>query len=460
MQVEETIAAIASSHDGGGLRGIVRVSGPNTVNTVSSVFQSCHSDSLESVGSAQRISGEFQVRAPFGPVPVDLHLWPTDRSYTRQPTAELHTYGSTPLLSAMVETLCDQGARLAKPGEFTLRAFLAGRIDLSQAEAVLGVIDAADDRELSVALEQLAGGLSQPLDQIRNTLLNLCADLEAGLDFVEDDIEFVSSEQIARELSSARTGIESALREMQNCTEATQLPRVVLRGEPNAGKSSLWNALCQSDTTAHENAIVTDVAGTTRDYLAGVVDRNGHRFKLIDTAGVEHGSETLDRKLRTSSDHQAEIAELVLLCIDGSRPLTQWELDQLSNGSKAAQTQIAMLTKSDLVGSRELDFLPDARTSATDVRSLDGLVERCGEELKRMSLESSVVNSTALRCRNSLHLARESVQRAESLVQSSGGDELIAVELRSALEHLGQIVGVIYTDDILDRIFSRFCIGK
>ena len=460
MEVEETIAAIASSHDGGGLRGIVRVSGPDTVSTVSSAFRASNSLTLESVCSAQRIPGEFQVRAPFGPVPIDLHLWPTDRSYTRQPTAELHTYGSTPLLNAMVETLCEHGARLAKPGEFTLRAFLAGRIDLAQAEAVLGVIDAADDRELSVALEQLAGGLSQPLDQIRNTLLNLCADLEAGLDFVEDDIEFVSIEQIEHELQSARTTIESALRQMQNCTEATQLPRVVLRGEPNVGKSSLWNALCKRDTISNESAIVTDEAGTTRDYLSGVVDRNGHRFELIDTAGVEHGSETFDQKLRTASDHQAEIAELVLLCIDGSRPVTAWESEQLVNDGETPQTQLTVLTKSDLVGSREIDFVPDARTSSSDVASLDGLVERCGEELKRMSLEASVVSSTAVRCRNSLRLARDSVLRAEVLTQASGGDELIAVELRSALEHLGQIVGVIYTDDILDRIFSRFCIGK
>ncbi len=463
MEVEETIVAIASSHDGGGLRGIVRVSGPQTLDTVASVFESeAGAPSLRETTSSRRIPGCLMMDTPFGDVPVDLFVWPDERSYTRQPTIEVHTFGSPPILNAVVETLCQHGARVARPGEFTLRAFLAGRIDLAQAEAVLGVIDAIDQRELNVALEQLAGGLSQPLDELRNTLLNLCADLEAGLDFVEDDIEFITQEQIATELTSALRIIETAEAQMQNREQATQLPRVVLRGEANVGKSSLWNALCDDDV----EAIVTNEAGTTRDYLTGVVKRFGQHFRLIDTAGIEHGAESLDKLLRQTSDRQADAASLILLCIDASRELTTWEKHEIarlrSEETSEGRAHLVVFTKSDLLRetSPPLDVRPDLVTSCHDQDSIQRLAQCCGETLNRLASESSVVASTAARCRESLRLARQSVESAIALTTASQGDELIAVEVRSVLEHLGQIVGVIYTDDILDRVFSRFCIGK
>jgi tRNA modification GTPase len=333
---------------------------------------------------------------------------------------------------------------------------LAGRIDLAQAEAVLGVIDAADNRELNVALTQLAGGLSQPLDSLRNTLLNLCADLEAGLDFVEDDIEFISKAAIERELTTALDTIRTAEQQMESRDQGTQLPRVVLRGEANAGKSSLWNAMCDD-----ADAIVTDQAGTTRDYLTGVGDLDGVRFRLIDTAGVEHGESDLQQVLRQTTDGQADSAELVLLCIDGSRELTEWERRELANRADnvcLVQTKVDLEVDDDVKLSPAV--VPDACTSDRDQVSVERLIRICGERLETLSLESSVVSSTAVRCRESLRLAKESVERALGLTVADQGDELIAVELRTTLEHLGQIVGAIYTDDILDRIFSRFCIGK
>ena len=167
MHVEDTIVATASAHQSGGLRGIVRLSGPHALSAVMRCFQPADDTTdVAQISAPTRIQGVFHVREPIGAVDCALHLWPTERSYTRQPTAEFHTWGPIPLLNAIVETLCGLGARLARPGEFTLRAFLAGRMDLAQAEAVLGVIDSVDDRELSVALQQLAGGLSEPLDQL------------------------------------------------------------------------------------------------------------------------------------------------------------------------------------------------------------------------------------------------------------------------------------------------------
>ena len=453
MQVDETIVAVASNHDGG-VRGIVRISGPSAVSTVAPLFEPYDSShQLESLNAARRVAGTLAVREPFGDVECDVYLWPTDRSYTRQPTAELHTFGSPPILNAVVETLCQQGARLARPGEFTLRAFLAGRIDLAQAEAVLGVIDAANERELNVALTQLAGGLSQPLDSVRDTLLNVCADLEAGLDFVDEDIEFISSDQLVRTLADAQSKIEEALEQMRTRGSEQQLPRVVLRGEPNTGKSSLWNAMLGA-----EDAIVTDVAGTTRDYLVGRVDYEGRSFNIVDTAGVERSEDDLRRAMGEMSGSQAEVAELLLLCIDASRPLTYWEQTELE---KSIAGRLVVLTKSDLSRHDAIESVnADIEVQSGDQSSVLELVRRCGEHLEMLGMEANVVSSTAVRCRDALRMVRDSVARATALAEAESGDELVAAELRVALDELGQIVGVIYTDDILDRVFSRFCIGK
>ncbi len=202
MFVDDTIAAIASA-PGGAMRGILRISGPGTRDCVRRSFRASASPDWQGVATAQRFSGHLWLPPPAGQVPCELYFWPTKRSYTRQPAAELHTVGSPPILHAALRTVCASGARLAEPGEFTLRAFLAGRIDLAQAEAVLGVVDARGQSELDVALSQLAGGLSAPLGQLRNRLLNLRADLEAGLDFVDEDIEFVSRNEVSRQLDEA-----------------------------------------------------------------------------------------------------------------------------------------------------------------------------------------------------------------------------------------------------------------
>src|SRR5262249_27089380 len=250
--------------------------------------------------AGQIIRGPAADRPPWDQfqLPCDLFLWPTRRSYTRQPLAEVHTFGSPPLLDAVLRALCDAGARLARPGEFTLRAFLAGRIDLMQAEAVLGVIDAADRRQLQSALEQLAGGLSRPLNGLRNDLLDLLADLEAGLDFVEEDIRFVSPEELAARLKSALDLLEQSSCQLAARGTGDGLARVALAGAPNAGKSSLFNAL-----VGNSAAIVSAHPGTTRDYLVAKIDADGLPIELVDTAGVDTTcSERLPWRSEISSD--------------------------------------------------------------------------------------------------------------------------------------------------------------
>ncbi|MEX1225021.1 MAG: tRNA uridine-5-carboxymethylaminomethyl(34) synthesis GTPase MnmE, partial [Pirellulales bacterium] len=199
---DDTIAAIGSAA-GGAARGMVRVAGPRAIDVVAGVFTPIDaSAALAEVRAASVVPGSIRLASePPLTLDCDLFVWPNERSYTREPLVELHLLGSPPLLHAVLDEVCRQGARLAGPGEFTLRAFLAGRIDLTQAEAVLGVIDARGDADLKTALRQLAGGLSGPLDQLRDRLLDLLAHLEAGLDFAEEDIEFITAEELAGQLA-------------------------------------------------------------------------------------------------------------------------------------------------------------------------------------------------------------------------------------------------------------------
>ena len=405
------------------------------------------------------VDGRLQVEGFHTPLPCDLYLWPTAASYTRQPTAEIHAIGSPPLLAAILQTACRHGARLAQPGEFTLRAFLAGRLDLTQAEAVLGVIDAADRRELDVALAQLAGGLGGALRRLRDRLLALLAHLEAGLDFVEEDIEFVSAGELERELTAALHNVAALVDRVQTRGDVAELARVVIAGWPNVGKSSLFNAL-----VGHDRAIVSPQPGATRDYLSARIDLDGVQCELIDTAGVELGIETgISGAAQASSAAQRQQARLLLLCLDSTRPLNDWErrqLKEIENGPPA----LVVLTKTD--GVRRLALSPlEApgeliQTSSSTLSGIERLRGQVRSALLASSVETGVVLTTAVRSRDSLRLAAESLARALQLAQASGGEELIAAELRIALDHLGQVVGTVYTDDVLDRIFSRFCIGK
>ena len=446
LDLDDTICATASAPDGA-LRGIVRISGPRAVEIVGRVFTPAATSALAGVKSPSTMTGLLKLPRLLGDVPARLYLWPTERSYTRQPAAELHLSGSPPLLEATLEVLCQGGARLARPGEFTLRAFLAGRLDLTQAEAVLGVIDAASDRQLKTALGQLAGGLATPLASLRERLLELLAHLEAGLDFVDEKIEFISTRELDEQLAAAAEAVTTIAQRMAFRGEARDLPRVVLIGEPNAGKSSLFNALV--DRSA---AIVSPTAGTTRDFVSCPLVLACGECLLVDTAGVEAGGAA--EPLRTAAqsarvDQQAQ-ADATILCLDASRPITAWEQQQI--GARPAN-QVLVWTKCDVASPAE--DLDGVCTSSRTGLGLNELKQRLASTFSATRNEA-VVASTAARCRESLESAAAALARA----RSSRGEEIVALELRTALDAIGQVVGAVYTEDVLDRVFSRFCIGK
>lgn len=459
--LDDNIAAIASA-PGGAARGIVRLSGPDAVQCLSRVFTVDDGASLASIREPSTVVGQLKLDSIAAPLPCDVYLWPTERSYTRQPTAEIHTLGSPPLMEAVLRTICAAGARVAQPGEFTLRAFLAGRLDLTQAEAVLGVIDAAGRRELDVALAQLAGGLAGPLHELRNRLLDLLAHLEAGLDFVEEDIEFISAAELQGQLETAASQVADLARQMAARTETADLTRVVLMGYPNVGKSSLFNAL-----VGRSAAIVSAAAGTTRDYLTAKLSWDDAVCELIDTAGIESHDDarSLSGAAQQIAAQQHNQAHVQLLCLDATRPVNDWERAELQRRSPVQR--LVVFTKADVCPNQDQlyghsELLPGSiATSSQTGTGLAELLNRLRDcVLSSRSAESHVVAGTAVRCGESLRLAAESLARAVVVACSRGGEELIAAEVRVALNELGQVVGAVYTDDILDRIFSRFCIGK
>jgi len=454
---DDTIAAIGTAA-GGAPRGMVRLSGPQVLGCLSSCFHARDSNLLlADTREPSVIAGSIYVAEPnSGKLPCDLFLWPSDRSYTRQPTAELHTLGSPPLLEKLLGRICDCGARLAEPGEFTLRAFLAGRLDLTQAEAVLGVIDAHSSTDLDTALAQLAGGLSQPLTHLREQLLQLLAELEAGLDFAEEDIEFISPEQLRQQLTAAQQVVSAVAKQLSSRGEASDLPRVVLVGPPNAGKSSLFNAFVERFGKSGARALVSDQSGTTRDFVTAAIKLDGIDCELVDTAGVElnWAPDSIDGFAQQMTNQQQSQANLIVFCQDtttaAAAPIVARD-----------QIQLVAWTKSDLVTTLPPCAASHVACSSISSDGLEPLAKLIRKELSAAALETSrSLSNTATRCADSLRHAEVSLTQALQVVATGGGEELIAAEVRGALHALGQVVGAVYSDDILDRVFGQFCIGK
>jgi tRNA modification GTPase len=465
--LHDTIAAVASAA-GGAARGVVRISGPDAAKLLARCFQSSNDDfdALTNISAPRRIRGAILVAGTDGghdlSVPGDLLLWPGAHSYTRQPSAEFHTIGSPPLLAAVLEELGRHGIRPAEPGEFTLRAFVAGRIDLTQAEGVLGVIDAQDRGDLDAALDQVAGGLSRPLHQIREDLLSLLAELEAGLDFVEEDIEFISRQSLAGRIANAQAVVAATQSQLSERDLLSEAPRIVLIGAPNAGKSSLFNALLERFGDGDgASSIVSPQPGATRDYVVGRLRIGGVRCELVDTAGVDAAAqEEILQAAQMASSRQRRTADLRIICADPAGGALQADSDG----------ELVVLTKVDLInvpprqesnGSTTLPAEP-LRCSSVTGEGIDALAARIlaavGQHDGKLERVGAVA-ATSVRCQGSLRRASESLEAAAALV-AARSDELLAAEIRHGLDALGEIVGAICADDVLDRVFGQFCIGK
>jgi len=395
------------------------MSGPRAVFIVKTIIET--PDAITLTQRASYVDTRI-VLPQLPPFPAQLLFWQEGHSYTGDETVEIHTIGSPVLLDAVIATLLatSERIRLANPGEFTLRAFLSGRLDLPQAEAVLGVIDAADNADLKTALRQLAGNVSAPLSAVRMILFETLAQLEASLDFAEEEIPTISEQALQQTLTEAFEHIDHIRKKITHRGIAEGKPKIVLAGPPNAGKSTLFNKLVQKDA-----ALVSPLAGTTRDYLEAEIDWDGIPVVLIDTAGIGGTVACdLDKSAQTKAQELLKQADVVVYCHK-----------EHAAGTPTSKT-IFFQTK-------------------TPNDPLESLIKAVGTLLRR-SPDYGMLANTALRCRESLIAAGDSLSRAQQLTDAS----LVALEIRNAVNQLGLIDGTIHTEDLLDTIFSRFCIGK
>lgn len=445
----DTIAAL-SSPPGPAVRGIIRASGADCRAALQRVFEPDDAEAWNNAIQPARHAGRIHLTAIERRLPVAVYFWPTGRSYTGEPMAEIHLCGSPPLLEAILAELYAAGVRPARAGEFTLRSFLTGKIDLLQAEAVLGVIDADDQVQLKSALEQLAGGISGAIHTVRDDLLALLADLEAGLDFVEEDIEFVASEEIQRRVADARQVVAELLKQAVDRMRYTGTARVVLAGPPNAGKSTLFNALL-----GRSAALVSEVAGTTRDYLVADVQWHGRRIELLDTAGWERETTGPLQSALALRDDQLRRANLILCCLPaGTSAAEQFDEYVFPPGVP----RLNVVTKCDLADADAPAGLPVSGATGAGLAELtSAVVDALGQSAFS---GGELLGTTGARCRDSLQGAVAALDRAAEIAELGLGDELLSIEIRTALDELGKVSGAVYTDDILDRIFSKFCIGK
>ncbi len=484
LDLDDTIVALASP-PGPALRGIVRVSGVETADIAAKLFKPDEESANWRLAKVpRRFAGQLNLPSIIVPVPTALMYWPTRRSYTGQPMAEFHLNGSVPLLEATLEHLCENGARLARRGEFTMRAFLSGRIDLLQAEAVLGVIEATDHEELQKALTQLGGRITSRLGQLRIDLIALLGDLEAGLDFVEEDIEFITKNEITHRLDAALVLLKQLTDVSASRLPAGYRRRVVLAGLPNAGKSTLFNRLI-----GQQKAIVSPIAGTTRDYLTATLRLGSMEVELIDTAGWEDADDLIMKRAQELRAEQVSASDLVVWCtaVDLSEKDRAEDTRLRQLAVLRCPTSLSVITRCDLLtdsgaADPESESRSNLRISAgpgvdaarladsasislrISARNGDG-IDALRTELRQQlagsrSGRSELLGTTTVRCRDSIHRTMQSLERARSATIESSGDELIAVEIRQALHELSTILGEVYTDDILDHIFSNFCIGK
>jgi tRNA modification GTPase len=442
LETRDTIAALATPA-GPGARAIVRVTGPDTAAVVSTVFSRALLPDRRS-----RTIAEGDVRLPgvHTALPAAGYYWPAPLTYTGQDLAEVHTLSSPPLVELLVSALLGAGARAARPGEFTMRAFLAGKLDLTRAEAVLGVIEAGDRDELKQALAQLAGGVTRPLQALRDDLLNLLADVEAALDFADEDLTFVGEDEQLKRIGKALAHVTLLGRQVDERSLAARPFRVVLAGRPNAGKSSLFTAL-----VGRPAALVGPQPGTTRDYLVQRLDLGTTSVELVDTAGWRLAGDEIESQANTLGRQQAGRSDLVLLCVAAGQSPSVEERDLLRQERPPV---LGVATKCD-TGKAAAELMTTSAVSGLGL----GLLRAVLAERVAARAEPPLAPSLS-RCRHHVEACLAGLRRAHALVLEQMPPELLALELRGALDQLGEMVGVVYTDDLLDRVFSRFCIGK
>lgn len=468
----ETIAAIATALSDSGI-GIVRISGKNAIYIVDNIFRSAFGKKIIMNVQTHTIHYGYIVDQKENVIDeVMVSVMKAPKSYTTEDTVEINCHGGVLVMQKVLEEVLKAGARLAEPGEFTKRAFLNGRIDLSRAEAVIDVIHSQNEYALSSSVSQLKGQLSDKVRILREEILYQIAFIESAL----DDPEHISLEGYPEQLDGKVTGFEKEIRKLLATADNGRLMKegisTVIVGKPNAGKSSLLNMLL-----GEERAIVTEVAGTTRDALHETINLHGISLNMIDTAGIHETQDVVEKIGVERAKKYAVEADMILYVVDASGTLDEDDenIIPLLEGKKA----IILLNKSDLKNQITEEILKDKltqvlketknirilRTSTIDASSEDSGMDALEETIRNMFFEGELKHNnelvvTNLRHKEALQDALHSLQLVERSIEDGMPEDFYSIDLTSAYASLGKIIGEEVDEDVVNEIFSKFCMGK
>jgi tRNA modification GTPase len=468
FHTDDTIVAIATPLGRSGV-GIVRVSGPDA-QRIACALLGRTKPLRPRYATFARLTASLSARVPDAAEPtvpaargavadqVIATSFPAPHSYTGDDIVEISAHGSPIVLEGVLAAAIEHGARLAEPGEFTLRAFLNGKLDLVQAEAVADLIDAVTPLQARAAFDQLDGTLTEAIGAIERPLFDLRARLEASLDFPDEGYHFVDRAEVGAEIAALIARIEQLLARAAQGRLIREGAQIAIVGTPNVGKSSLFNALANAN-----RAIVTDVPGTTRDLLTERVDVRGLSVGLVDTAGIRASGDEVEQEGIQRARTAARMADLVLVVIDRSRPLSDGDRALLDD--TASRTRVVILNKADLkarVDASDVAALEPVTISVTSGEGLDTLLDRVARELGRAGEARDAPLVSNVRHITLLEHARTALSRARQTIASDEAvsEEFLLADLQEVDAALQEVTGRRTTDDLLRHIFERFCIGK
>lgn len=449
----ETIAAISTPPGVGGI-GIIRISGDNALNVAKRIFKAKNKSEIK----------PFTIR--FGYVvdenqnaldQVLVSYFKSPKSYTGEDVIEINCHGGNVSTREILELVLKNGARLAEPGEFTKRAFLNGKLDLTQAEAVIELINSKSDKESKASYKQLEGLLGAKIKEIKQGIIDLLVDIEANIDYPEYDIEEVRRERIYNVLSANVAKLETLEKSFESGKILRDGVSTVIIGKPNVGKSSLLNRLVKED-----RAIVTEIAGTTRDTIEEYITIRGIPLKLVDTAGIHETDDIVESIGVNKSKKAIDESELVLLMLDATRELSK-EDEELLEATKN-KNRIILINKIDADKKINKDMFKSDKVIEMSTKTLAGIeeLEETIEEMfniSELNMENEIV-ITNVRHKNLIHKAAEEIKNAIISIKNGLPIDMLSIDLQEALQNLGEITGESISEEVVKGIFAKFCVGK
>lgn len=452
-----TIAAISTAPGIGGI-GIIRMSGAECFDILEKIFKHKKPEKIENIkGYSIKYGYIYDKEEKIDEVLVSY--FKTPNSYTSENMCEINSHGGIVVMNKILDLCIRNGAALAEPGEFTKRAFLNGRLDLSQAEAVIDIINAKTDKEAKVSINQLEGGLSERITKIRRIIISIMADIEATIDYPEYDLEEVTNNKILNTLEE----VDKLLNTLENTFTNGKILRdgitTAIIGRPNAGKSSLLNLILNE-----ERAIVTDVEGTTRDTIEEFISVRGIPLKIIDTAGIRDSEDRVEQIGVIKAKEIAEKSDMVIAIFDRNKELTKEDRDILE--IVKSKNAIIVLNKSDLESKIEMGEIkilnkPIVEMSAKNKEGLDELYSKITElyKLEEIANDGEIIVNN-IRHKNIILNSRKNLEIAKNTILTNMPIDIISTYLKEIIEELGKITGETVTEDVINEIFSKFCLGK